>query len=244
MNTSNNTILITGGAGGIGLALTRLLHQRGNRLIVCGRNSQKLEDIRSLWPDIDIRRCDLSDETSLEALVEGILADHPDINVLINNAGIQYNYLFTDGARHTAWIREEVATNLLAPLQMTDRLLPHLMEQRRAAIVNVTSALALAPKKNAAVYCATKAAMRSFSRSLRYQLEGSRVSVFDLVPALVDTDMTRGRGRDKISPELVANELLMAMAQDRQDVLVGKTKMLHRIHRLSPTVANRLLKNT
>ena len=243
MKLSNNTILITGGATGIGLALARALYDKNNRIIVCGRNKARLDELKKQLPDVVIYQCNLADETDLFRFADAVLADYPSINMLINNAGVQYNYLFTEEQTHTVPIREEVRVNLLAPLQLSERLLPHLMRQENAAIVNITSALAFAPKKCAAVYCATKAAMRSFTQALRYQLEGSSVAVFELVPSLVDTDMTQGRGNGKISPQALASEALKAMAADKHDILIEKTKALYLLYRLFPFAAYRLLKN-
>ncbi len=244
MKLSDNTILITGGASGIGLAFAKLLHGNNNRIIVCGRNKTRLDNLKNQLPDIVTYQCDLADETDLNHFAETVLADHPDLNILINNAGVQYNYLFTEEQPRAEFISEEVRVNLLAPIQLTDRLLPNLIRQNHAAIVNITSALAVVPKKSAAVYCATKSAMRSFTQALRYQLEGSSVTVFELVPSLVDTNMTNGRAGSKVTPQALAGEALKAIALDKQDIRIGKTKILYLLYRLFPLLAYRLLKNS
>ena len=164
--------------------------------------------------------------------------------MLINNAGVQYNYSFAEESRHASVIKEEVSINFMAPMLLTDRLLPLLLQQTKAAIVNVTSALALAPKKSAPVYCATKSALHSFTQALRYQLDGTSVAVFELVPSLVDTDMTKGRGIGKISPQSLANEALKAIATDKHDILIEKTKILYLLYWVFPSFARRLLKNS
>ncbi|MCB1760419.1 MAG: SDR family oxidoreductase [Gammaproteobacteria bacterium] len=243
MKLSDNTILITGGASGIGLAFANLLHDN-NKIIVCGRDKARLEKLKNRLPEIATYQCDLANEADLSRFADTVLANHPSLNMLINNAGIQYNYLFTEEQPHAGFVTEEVRVNLLAPIQLTERLLPNLMRQDDAAVVNITSALAIAPKKCAAVYSATKSAMRSFTQALRYQLEGSHVAVFELVPPLVDTDMTTGRGDGKITPQALASEALKAIASDKHDVLIGKTKILYLLYRLLPSAAYRLLKNS
>lgn len=243
MKLSDNTILITGGASGIGLAFAKLLYDN-NRVIVCGRNKERLDELKNQLPDVVTYQCDLSDGDELNRFADKVLANHPDLNILINNAGVQYRFLFTENQSHTGFISEEVMVNLMAPIQLTDRLLPNLIRQNNSAIVNITSALSIAPKKCAAVYCATKSAMRSFTQALRYQLEGSSVAVFEIVPPLVDTDMTRGRGDSKIAPQLLASEALKAIASGKDEILIGKTKILYLLYRLFPFIAYRLLKNS
>jgi short-subunit dehydrogenase involved in D-alanine esterification of teichoic acids len=244
MKLRENTILITGGASGIGLALAKVLHSHGNTVIVCGRCEERLAELKSKLPEVVTYRCDLADEASLDRFACLIMENHPGLNVLVNNAGVQYKYPFTEDSSHSNVIREEVAINCVAPMLLTDRLLPALLQQTTAAIINVTSALALAPKKSAPVYCATKSAMHSFTQSLRYQLDGSAVKVFELVPALVDTEMTRGRGKGKISPEALASETLKAIAIDDHNILIGKTKILYLLYRFLPSIARRLLKDS
>lgn len=147
MKLNGNTILITGGASGIGLALTRLLHRNGNKIIVCGRDEGRLAGLKKQLPDVVTYPCDLADEPSLDRFADAVLANHPDLNMLINNAGVQHNFQFTEGRSHGPLIREELDTNLFAPIRLTDRLLPLLLRRNSAAIVNITSALAFAPKK-------------------------------------------------------------------------------------------------
>lgn len=244
MKLHDNTVLITGGATGIGLALARALHHQGNTVIVCGRNQARFVELKKQLPDVVTYQVDLSDQASLEQFADTILENHPGLNMLINNAGVQYSFRFAEDVSHATAIREELAVNLLAPLLLTDRLLPQLLQQCRAAVVNVTSALALTPKQSAPVYSATKAAMHSFTLALRYQLQGTGVAVFELVPALVDTGMTKGRGRGKISPQALAGEALKAMAADKHEILIEKTKILYLLYRFFPSVARRLLKNS
>ena len=244
MLLSNNTVLITGGASGIGLALAKALHAQGNTVIVCGRRKARLAELKHRLPNAVTYQCDLTDDASLDRFACTIMENHPGLNMLINNAGVQYNYSFAEESRHASVIKEEVSINFMAPMLLTDRLLPLLLQQTKAAIVNVTSALALAPKKSAPVYCATKSALHSFTQALRYQLDGTSVAVFELVPSLVDTDMTKGRGIGKISPQSLANDALKAIATDKHDILIEKTKILYLLYWVFPSFARRLLKNS
>ncbi len=242
MKLHDNTILVTGGASGIGLALTRAFHARGNRVIVCGRREENLEALRRELPDVSAYACDLSDPASTQALADSVLVEHPGINVLVNNAGVQFQGAWTDGTDLAPRIREEVTVNLVAPMLLTAALLPALARQPGAAVINLTSALALAPKKSAPVYCATKAGMRSFTRAIRYQLDGTGVAVHEVVPPLVDTAMTQGRGKGKISPEAFAREMLAGLEAGREEILVDRTRILHALHRVSPGTVRRLMK--
>jgi len=244
MNLGDNTILVTGGGSGIGLALAKAfaLHS-SNTVIVCGRNAQKLETVRKDNPAIITFSCDITSDHDQERLTEAIAQKYPSLNILINNAGIQRNYDFSDTRSHTDVIEEEVNINFLAQVTLTDRLLPVLMQQPRAAIVNVTSALAVIPKQSAPVYCATKAAMHNFTKALRYQFENTPIKVFEIIPPLVDTEMTKGRGKGKITPEALAAEALRGIESNKYEIRIAKTKILFALHRLLPSVAERIMRS-
>jgi DHA1 family tetracycline resistance protein-like MFS transporter/uncharacterized oxidoreductase len=243
MDLSHNTVLVTGGGSGIGLALAKAFAQHGSTVLVCGRDEIKLQAVSSQISNIASFPCDIARDKNQQDLVEHVKRAYPDFNILINNAGIQNNYKFSETRDHTHLIEEEVDINLLAQLKLTDRLLPLLMARPCGAIVNVTSALAFVPKQSAPVYCATKAAMHIFTKSLRYQLEGSPVKVFEIIPALVDTAMTKGRGRGKISPEALAREALRGIESNTYEIRIGKTKILLALNRLLPSVAERILRS-
>lgn len=168
----------------------------------------------------------------------------PALNVLINNAGIQYNYEFAEASEHLGRIAHEIAVNLTAPLQLTALLLPQLLTRPEAAIVNVSSGLGLGPKRSAPVYCATKAGLHQFSKALGYQLEGRSVHVMEVLLPLIDTPMTAGRGRGKISPEQLADEFLRGFASNTTEINIGKVGLLRLVQRVSPALADRILKNS
>lgn len=238
----DKTVLVTGGASGIGLALATRLLALGNRVLVCGRDPGKLDAAVQAHPGLAVLKCDITEAADIERL--GATLDHRygGLDLLINNAGVQYNYRFDDGADHGERIDAEVGINFTAQVRLTDAMLPRLFASPDGAIVNVTSALARVPKESAPVYCATKAGLRVFTQALRYQLEGGPVRVFEVVPALVDTAMTAGRGRNKLSPAALAQEVIDGLRRDRPTILVGKTRLLFALDRCLPGLAARIIR--
>lgn len=242
MDLSNSTALVTGGNRGIGLAIAQALSSRGSRVILVGRDTARLQQARSLLPNAHTLEADLSDLAQVDALARRVVAEHPQLNLLINNAAIQQLMDLKGDASALTRAQGEVSLNLLAPLHLTGALLPHLLRQPAAAVVNITSGLALAPKASAPVYCATKAGLRSFTQALRYQLEGTPVRVLEVLPPLVDTDMTRGRGSGKLPPEAVAEQTLRGLERGHEEVLVGKARLLPWLLRLAPGLARRIMR--
>ncbi|MBW4558297.1 MAG: SDR family oxidoreductase [Trichormus sp. ATA11-4-KO1] len=239
MNTDHNTILITGGTSGIGFALAQRFLREGNTVIVTGTNAEKAEVVKNQLPNITIALADMRDRLALDKLVYS----YPDVNILINNAGVQYNYDFADPAIAVEQIETELDINLLSPLYLTKLFLPQLLRHPTAAIINVSSGLGIVPKQSAPIYCASKAALHSFTKTLRWQLEATSVRVFEIIPPMVDTAMTRGRGRDKIKPEALVEEFWRDFSQDRYEMRIGKTKLLFVLQRLMPTLAERIMRS-
>jgi uncharacterized oxidoreductase len=193
MQMDGNTILVTGGGGGIGLALAKRLAARGNHVIICGRNISKLEEAKRLIPGLVTLTCDVSSEKDRAELATRVTSDYPALNVLVNNAGIQNRPAPLLESQNWAETRTEIATNLDAPIHLTMLLLPQLSRQPRATILNVTSGLAHVTIPAMPIYCATKAALHSFTQSLRYQLKATAIGVVEIVPPSVNTDLG-GRG--------------------------------------------------
>lgn len=238
MPSKGNTVLITGGSSGIGLALARKFLQAQNTVIITGRNSQKLADVKQMFPDVITEVADLNDFNALQKLVNR----YPNVNILINNAGIQYNYDFVNPEIATELIETELQTNLIAPLQLIKLMLPHLITKPKAAIVNVSSGLGLVPKQTAPVYCASKAGLHIATKALRWQLETTPIKVFEIIAPLVDTPMTQGRGKGKISPEALVDEFWNDFTRDRYEIKIGKTKLLFFLQRWFPQVAEKILR--
>lgn len=241
MRLHGNKLLITGATSGIGEALLKGFLDLDNTIIAVGRNREKLKELGNFDSRIIPFECDVSQQDELDQLVMFIEHHHRDTNILINNAGIQFNYRFEDEPQPLGKIEQEININFMAPVKLISLLLPTLTMNENAAIVNVTSGLALVPKKQAPVYCGTKAAMHIFTKSLRWQL--TNIQVFELIPPLVDTPMTAGRGRGKITPKSLVFEFLNAFENDQHEVNIGKVKWLRWIQRISPSLADRIMKN-
>ena len=238
MTPNNHTVLITGGATGIGFALAKKFHAAGNRVILAGRREDVLHQAAAQLSGCLIAVADVSQETGRARLVR----EFPDVSILVNNAGVQFTQPF---ATQTADdIAQEININLTAPAQLTLAFLPILTAQSEAAVVNVSSGLAIVPKEACAVYCATKAALHSFSQTLRWQLENTPVRVFELMPPMVATPMSQGKGHAhlKISPDELANEFWRDFQRNRYEIMGGKTKLLYWLNRLSNTLAQRIMR--
>lgn len=242
------TMLVTGGSAGIGLALTRLFVREGAaHIIVLGRDAAKLDLVATEFRSIVTPyAADLSNGVDIDRLVADIPSLAPDLSILINNAGAQcITDLTAPNARDAIpALRDEIAVNFSAVVTLCAGLLPRLAAQPSAAILNVTSGLALAPKMSAPVYCATKAGVRSFTRALRYQCEASapHVRMIEALPPLVDTDMTRGRGRAKITAEACAAEIIAGLKAGHREIHVGKARLLRAVMRLTPALGYRIMR--
>ncbi len=243
MHLEKNTILLTGGTSGIGLELLRRFYSLDNKLIVASSNPDKLNQLHSEFPRVSTVVCDLADPKSVRKLLEHCLNTYPDINILINNAGIQYNYNWLEEEDGFHKISREIRVNLTSPMYLIYGLLPQISKFDNAAIINVSSALAFHPKRSAPIYCASKAALHNASRALRYQLEKSPVKVFEIIPPLVDTPMTEGRGGGKITPKELVDEFMKNFKKNRYESYIGKAKLLRWLGRISPKAADNIVKN-
>ena len=229
MDLTNRTWLITGGGTGIGLALAKAVAARGNRVIICGRNEDSLNRARSEDPKLIARRCDVADAESRATLVSWLAAEHPDLSVLVNNAGIQIPRDFrADNATHD--LDAEIAINLAAPIHLIQELLPQLGRQPEATIINVTSGLAFAPLAVFPVYCATKAALHSFTLTLRYQLRDSQIEVIEIAPPIVASGLRSEASAQRnpaaasaVTPEEFVEQAVPLLEKGGPEVLVGQS---------------------
>src|SRR4051812_28134097 len=174
MQPTQNTVLITGGTSSIGLALTGRFAHNDNTVIVTGHNMAKLAEVRTALPAVITEQADMMDISALKRLAQA----YPMVNVLINNAAVQHNYDLSDPTVALDLIDSELHTNLVGPIHLVKLFLPTLLKQSQAAIVNVSSGLGFVPKQSAPVYCVSKAGLHMFTKTLRWQLDTSKVKVF------------------------------------------------------------------
>ncbi|MDF7776280.1 SDR family oxidoreductase [Sphingomonas sp. AOB5] len=194
MKSTGNTILITGGGSGIGRELALRFAAQGNKVIVAGRRRDALDEVAAAAPGISVAVLDIADAAAIPAFAEQLVRDHPELNVVIHNAGIMVAEDLSGDFLTTA--EATVATNLLGPIRLTSALLPHLRARANAAIVTVSSGLAFVPLAATPTYSATKAAIHSWSQSLRHRLAGDGIEVIELAPPGVQTDLMPGHAAD------------------------------------------------
>ncbi len=231
MKITGNTVLITGGGTGIGLALTEAFVKRKNRVIICGRRETRIKAVADRFRDVHYRVCDAADPDSRKALIEWILGEFDDLNILVNNAGIQRPINFREGPKDLDQADLEVAVNFLAPVHLSGELIPHFLKKKAAGIINISSGLAYTPLAFVPVYCATKAALHSWTLSLRHQLAGSSIRVYEVAPPMVATELsgrhTASETNDRImSAADVAFGTLEALEHDRYEVALGAAEKL------------------
>lgn len=238
MNTTKNTVLITGGSAGIGLEMAKLLVASGNTVIITGRDQVRLDKALTQLNGATGIVSDISKEGDVEALVDTLTRDFPGLNLVINNAGraLVYNIGDSEGAFDMA--QDEMLTNYLSVIRLNEKLLPMLKAQPEAAIVNVSSVVALVPG-SLVTYSASKAALHSYTQSLRIALSrNSSVKVFELMPPLVDTEFSAPiNGKTGIAPSVVAQDFIDALANDTYEIRVGNTQMIYDLYLQSPDTA-------
>lgn len=189
MDVSGNNILITGGATGIGLALAERFLNAGSKVTICGRREEALLEANTKNPELHTYKCDVGSPGERIKLLHWVTREMPDLNVLVNNAGIQRRGVQLAETEDWVPIHQEIAINLEAPIHLARLFAPHLSKQKRPAIINVTSGLAFVPLAMVPVYCATKAALHSFTLSLRHGLAHTPVKVIEIIPPAVNTDL-------------------------------------------------------
>jgi uncharacterized oxidoreductase len=232
-------VLVTGGTRGIGASLVQALLVRGDRVVATGRTAASVAEAASRWPTVHWHVLDLSTPINWPTWLDSLGGERLDLVIL--NAGIQVLRDFTDPDDDEIGIEEELRVNLAAPMAMA-RALPAVLAPA-ATVVFVTSGLALAPKRSSPVYCASKAGLRSFTKSLRAQWAALGWNVVEALPPLVDTDMTRGRGTRKISAEATALQLLAGVDAGRDEIDIGATRLLRALVRLSPALGERVMRD-
>ncbi|QDX21284.1 SDR family NAD(P)-dependent oxidoreductase [Pandoraea pnomenusa] len=226
MQTTGNTIFITGGTSGIGRALAEQFHALGNKVIIAGRRQALLDEVAAAHPGIDGVALDISDAADIDRVAAQLIRDYPTLNVLINNAGIM-PFDDASGRIDDAVSRRILDTNLLGPIRLTSALVEHLKAQPRATIIHNTSILAYVPIATNAVYSASKAALHSYALSQRFMLKGTRVSVQEIAPPWVDTDLIKKSGDPRAMPlDAFIAETMKGLATDAPEVFVEAVRAL------------------
>ena len=224
MKLTDNTIFITGGGTGIGRGLAEALGKLGNKVIISGRRKKHLDATTKANPGMDSVELDIADPVNIAAVTKKLIADYPALNVLINNAGIM---LIDDAARQIddQLLTSTVTTNLLGPIRLTSALIEHLKKQPKAAIIYNTSALAFVPLALTAVYSATKAALHSYVLSQRYKLKATSVSVLEIAPPWVQTDLLNSKEEPRAMPlKDFIEETMKLLGTDAKEVVVEQAK--------------------
>ncbi len=225
MEISGNTILITGGATGIGFALAKAFVESGNKVLICGRRQGNLDEAKKALPGIEAFRSDISKEEGRKALYEWATSNFPELNILVNNAGIQRPIDFKNGIEELLNSEDEIEINLRSQIYLSARFVPFLLKCNTAAIANVSSGLGFVPLARFPIYSATKAAIHSFTKSLRHQLKGTTIKVFEIIPPTVHDTELKGKPIDRaawtVSAFEVALETLDSMAKDRYEITLG-----------------------
>jgi uncharacterized oxidoreductase len=229
MRISGNTVLITGGATGIGLAMAEHFLSGGSTVVICGRRKEKLEEARKKHPALHVRVADLGDETERERLHEWAVVTFPDLNVLVNNAGIQRTIDLRNGTEGFRGRDDEIKINLEAPIFLSALFIPHLASKSNAAIVNISSGLGIVPIARFPIYCATKAAIHAYTLSLRVQLAKTGIRVYEVIPPAVDTELnaeSRGTSRHHfgLSADEFVGAVMKELASDTKEIGYGMTE--------------------
>jgi uncharacterized oxidoreductase len=207
MEISGNTVLITGGATGIGYAMAESFLEAGNIVIICGRREERLLEAQKKHPGLHIKVCNVAEEADRRTLVEWITTNFSNLNILVNNVGVQRDIDFTKGIDEFLAGENEIKINLEAPIVLSGLFIPYLTGKKEAAIINVSSGLGFVPAARMPVYSATKAALHAFSMALRQQLLKVGIKVFEVVPPAVDTELNpegrakRGNFKANVTPE-------------------------------------------
>ena len=243
MKLTGRTILITGGSAGIGLAFALKFLDLGNDVIITGRRQAVLDEVKARHPKLHTIQSDIADPSQIAELAARVKSDFPTLDVLMNNAGVGAAMNLTAPASDLATLTSEVDINLGGVIRMTSALI-EILTANRGTIINVSSGLAFVPLPSNAVYSATKAAVHSYTQSLRFQLETSGVEVIELMPPAVRTDMTdefAEHGISMISTDELVNQTFAALRAGKAEIRPGQSRQLAFLRRLAPNFINRQL---
>ncbi|WP_337043679.1 SDR family oxidoreductase [Emticicia sp. 17c] len=239
MDLKNSTILITGGTSGIGLEFVRQLTAHGANIIVTGRNPEALNDTKKMFPAVKTFQSDVSNPQDIEQLCERVTAQFPELNIIINNAGIMREINLLDSSKDLQNITREIDTNLSGTIQMVHQFLPHLQKQKSSAVVNVSSAIAFMGYAIAPIYSASKAGVHTYTKVLRAQLKKTNVKVFEVIPPGVTTPLQKDFEHQPNPSQMMNVEKMVAVAikgilNDKPEIKPGLSKVVKFMSRFMP----------
>jgi len=238
MKLKNSTVLITGGSSGIGLELAKVLSNKGNKVIICGKSNEKLLAANKQLPQLIIYQCDLSVSAECTDFANKIAKDHPDLNILINNAAIVNKIDFIDDKNALALAENEYQTNLIAPIRLIKLLYPTLSKNPSSAIINITTGLIYAPRVIYPFYNSSKAALHSFTQTLRIRLQNEKTKVVEVMFPAVDTPWHNGTPpKIAIPVEKAVAEMITGLEKGNEEIKVGGAKILSLLSRIAPAFA-------
>ena len=237
-----NTIVITGGSSGVGLEIARQFIQQNNTVIICGRSEQKLAVAVRQIPSLITFPCDIADPAACQSFFEWVKQNYPRCNMLINNAAIAYTARFLEDEQAIEKAEEEFQTNVLAPIRLTKLFTPLLLKNNHPMLVNISTGLVYAPKASYPFYNATKAALHSFSQTLRMQTKNSTLQVMEALLPVVDTPWHKGPvPKSAISATQAAKEIIAGIHKGKPEIRVSKVALLYWIARIAPKLAVKII---
>lgn len=238
MEILNSTVIITGGSSGIGFEMCRQLIKRGNKVITCSRSLEKLTTAQKQLPDLIVYQCDIAQETACKSFADWIIENHPEANVLINNAAIVTKTNFVDDVFALENLNKEIVTNFIAPIRLIKLLYPTLIKNSHSKIINITTGLVYVPRAIYTFYNASKTALHSFTQVLRYQLKDEKIQIIEVLFPAVDTPWHDGNPpKIAITAEKAVSEMLKGISRNKAEIRISKVKLLYFIYRLAPKFA-------
>lgn len=233
MKKSKNTVLITGGGKGIGLAMATIFFNEGNEVIICGRTKATLDEAKKQFPKFNTIVADVTTTEGRESLKSEIANRFPKLNILVNNAGI---YSITDifDANYIPTLEKELATNLVAPMALIQQLMPILERNNDATIVNVTTGYVFIPSAQSSSYSASKNGLRAITQGLRFNLRRTPIRVVEVIPPAVDTQMNQGKSISLMSTAFFAQKVFNGLVNGDDEIVIGTSKLGKLLSRLAP----------
>lgn len=233
MKQSNNTVLITGGGTGIGLAMATTFLNKGNEVIICGRTKATLDEAKKQLPKVNTIVADVTTTEGRESLKAEIVNRFPKLNILVNNAGI---YSITDifDANYISTLEKELTTNLVAPMALIRQLLPILEKNSDPTIANVTTGYVFIPSAQSSSYSASKSGLRAITQGLRFNLRHTPIRVVEVIPPAVDTQMNKGKNISLMTTNVFAQKVFKGLIKGDDEIVIGTSKLGKLLSRLAP----------